>query len=134
MLKALSTGLRFRLAMLLAALAVACFVAPPAVMAFGHGEMTVHCLEMAATPQHGMAGHAGHTADADGGHQRKKAPDDKQDAGCCGLFCLSALTTPLGTALPPHNASSSHIRLAVPGLNFRAPDGLDRPPKPYLVV
>ena len=134
MLKALSTGLRFRLAMLLAVLAAACFVAPPAVMAFGHGEMTAHCLEMAGTPQHGMAGQAGHMGDADGGHQHKKAPAEKQDAGCCGLFCLSALTTPMPATLPAHEASAAHSRLAVPSLNFRAPDGLDRPPKPFLVV
>ena len=125
MLKALSTGLRFRLAMLLAVLAAACFVAPPAVMAFGHGEMTALCLEMAATPQHGMA---------DGGHQHKKAPAEKQDAGCCGLFCLSALPSAPAAALPPHDASSSHLRPPVVSLSFRAPDGLDRPPKSPLVA
>ena len=38
MLTALTTGLRFRFAILLAAFASLCFVAPPAVLAFGHGE------------------------------------------------------------------------------------------------
>ena len=134
MLKALSTGWRFRLAMLLAALAAACFVAPPAVMAFDHGEMTAHCLEMAVTSQHGMADHTGHKGDADGVHQHKKAPAEKQDAGCCGLFCLSALPSAPAAALRPHDASSSHLRPPVVSLSFGAPDGLDRPPKSPLVA
>ena len=37
MLTALRTGLRFRLAVTLAAFAALCFVAPPAVLAFGPG-------------------------------------------------------------------------------------------------
>jgi hypothetical protein len=133
MLKALSTGLRFRLAMLLAVLAAACFVAPPAVMAFGHGEMTAHCLEMAATPQHGMAAPTGHMGHASGGDQHQKAPKEKQDAGCCGLFCLSALIAPLPSAFhqPP---LLTHLRLRAPNFQWRAAEGLDRPPKSLLVV
>ena len=134
MLKALSTGLRFRLAMLLAAIAAACFVAPPAVMAFGHGEMTAHCLEMAATPQHGMADQAGHMGHASGGAQHQKAPKDKQDAGCCGLFCLSAVVAPLHGVPSPQPTFLTHLRLPAPSFHSRAPDGLDRPPKSLLVV
>jgi hypothetical protein len=44
MLKALRVGLGFRVAMAIAVLAALCLVAPPAVMAFGHGKNTVHCL------------------------------------------------------------------------------------------
>jgi hypothetical protein len=43
MLRALRTGLGFRVAMAIAAFAALCLVAPPAVMAFGHGENTIHC-------------------------------------------------------------------------------------------
>ena len=54
MLRALRTGLGFRVAMAIAAFAALCLVAPPAVMAFGHGENTMHCLAHADAANHGM--------------------------------------------------------------------------------
>ena len=89
MLTALTTGLRFRFAILLAAFAALCFVAPPAVLAFGHGDDTVGCLAHADMVDHGkvaaatgMKHHGDHSAPA-GSHQ----------PSCCGLFCMSALVT-----------------------------------------
>ena len=58
MLQKLRTGLGFRVAMMIAVLAALCLVAPPAVMAFGHGSNTVHCLANADAVNHGMHGGA----------------------------------------------------------------------------
>jgi hypothetical protein len=55
MLIAPSTGLRLRLALVLAAFAAFCFVAPPAVLAFGHGEHAVQCLTHADAVDHDMS-------------------------------------------------------------------------------
>ena len=53
MLTALTTGLRFRFAILLAAFASLCFVAPPAALAFGHGAATADCMAHADMMDHG---------------------------------------------------------------------------------
>ena len=58
MLQKLRTGLGFRVAVVIAASAALCLVAPPAVMAFGHGNNTVHCLANANAVDHGMHGGA----------------------------------------------------------------------------
>ena len=47
MLAALRKGRYFRAAFALAAFAAVCFVAPPAVLAFGHGGNALHCLSHA---------------------------------------------------------------------------------------
>ena len=66
MLQKLRTGLGFRVAMMIAAFAALCFVAPPAVMAFGHGSNILHCLANADAVNHGM--HGGGTQDHHGDH------------------------------------------------------------------
>ena len=53
MLQKLRTGPGFRVAIVIAAFAALCLVAPPAVMAFGHGNNTMHCLANADTVDHG---------------------------------------------------------------------------------
>jgi hypothetical protein len=91
MLKALRAGLGFRVAVAIAVFAALCLVAPPAVMAFGHGSNTVHCLTNADVADHGMHGGAAPTHHGD----HDKMPGTSAP-GCCGLYCLSAL--PLGSA------------------------------------
>ena len=54
MLKALRAGLGFRVATAIAVFAALCLIAPPAVMAFGHGKTTAHCLTNADVAGHGM--------------------------------------------------------------------------------
>ena len=53
MLKALRAGLGFRVATAIAVFAALCLMAPPAVMAFGHGKTTAHCLTNADVAGHG---------------------------------------------------------------------------------
>jgi hypothetical protein len=128
MLTAFTTGLRFRLAVSLAAFAALCFVAPPAVMAFGHGTNTAHCLTHADVVDHGsteaqgMKHHGDHSAPA-GDHQ----------ISCCGLFCLSALTADgdVIDRIDAHPALSPSIQATFVG---RVPERADRPPITPLAV
>ena len=86
MLKALRAGLGFRVATAIAVFAALCLIAPPAVMAFGHGKTTAHCLTNADVVGHGMHKAATPKHQSDHG----KLPGTGAP-GCCGLYCLSAL-------------------------------------------
>ena len=96
MLTALTTGLRFRLAILLAVFASLCFVAPPAVLAFGHGAATVDCMAHADKVDHGRMATT-HDTKHHGDHS---TPAGNQQHSCCGLFCLSALAADGGVIDP----------------------------------
>jgi len=127
MLRALRTGLGFRVAMAIAAFAALCLVAPPAVLAFGHGENTIHCLAHADAVHHGMHGALGGAAQK---HGADHGTLPGTHPGCCGLYCLSALplaSGPLveGVLLPP--ALPPPAEASVTG---RVPERLDRPPIP----
>src|SRR5262245_55763880 len=92
MLETLRKGPGFRIAAILAFFAAFCLVAPPAGMAFGHGETTSHCLSMMDVQDHGLSHQdQAHGKNDHGG--KTQAPANKV-AGCCGLFCLSALLPP----------------------------------------
>ena len=86
MLKALRAGLGFRVATAIAVFAALCLIAPPAVMAFGHGKTTAHCLTNADVAGHGMH----KTATPKHQNDHDKLPETGAP-GCCGLYCLSAL-------------------------------------------
>lgn len=123
MLKALRAGPGFRVAMAIAVFAALCFVAPPAVLAVGHGSNTAHCLANADVADHGM--HKGATPKQHGDHG--KLPGTTAP-GCCGLYCLSALplaSAPMVEGLAFAPALSPPMETALFG---RVPDRLDRPP------
>jgi hypothetical protein len=129
MLRALRNGVFHRFSAILAAVAVVCFIAPPAAVAFGHGSAAAHCLTHADQVGHGMA-HAG-DAHKQRGHQ---APGADHKSTCCGLFFLSALAADdvqsSDVALPhsaPFPAGAAHF-------TGRAPERIDRPPIPPLSV
>jgi hypothetical protein len=134
MLVALTTGIRFRLAIALTAFAGLCFVAPPAVLAFGHGGNALHCLANADKLNHGkMASHAG-------GHHGDHAPDGDRSTSsgdlqmtCCGLFCLSALAADV-TAIAPAALTVALVPAREPPLFSRVSERLDRPPISLLLV
>ena len=123
MLQKLRTGLGFRVAMAAAAFAALCFVAPPAVMAFGHGSNTVHCLANADTVDHGMHGGATHKDHGD----RAKLPGDNSP-NCCGLFCLSALAPASGPVIASVIVLSALAPSVEKNLFGRTPDLPIRPP------
>jgi len=127
MLKRLRAGLGFRLAMAIAMFAALCFVAPPAVMAFGHGSNTLHCLSHGDVMGHGMAMDHGMqsaaTGHKDGDHA--KIPGDK---GCCSLFCVSALAPGSAPALEVLLVPTVLGPLVTPRPANRAPERIDRPP------
>ena len=128
MLRALRTGIFNRLAAGFAVVAAFCFALPPAVMAFGHGSSTAHCLSQADTVNHGMTGVADMHKD-----QKHQAPGTEHKSTCCGLFCLSALTTseqaldPILISLAPY--PTREINSAAGQF-----ERLDRPPIPSLSV
>ena len=141
MLTALTTGLRFKLAVGLATFAALCFVAPPAVLAFGHGANTIKCLSHADVVNHGNpnshgAKHHENTApevDHKLKHQDHTAPTGVHKMGCCGLFCMSALIGDCGAIEPIAVAST---RCPAQELNFisRVAERLDRPPISLSIV
>ena len=132
MLTAFTTGLRFRLAITLAAFAALCFVAPPAVLAFGHGEATVDCLSHADMVDHGGIAardikHHNHPGD-------HSSPAGAHHPGCCGLFCMSALAPIGGENVAPVAAATLHTPAAETILFSRVSERPDRPPISLLIV
>jgi hypothetical protein len=119
MLRALRAGILNRLAAVFALLAAFCFAMPPAVVAFGHGSSTAHCLSQA---HHGMTPVTETRQD-----HKHQVPAGGHKSTCCGVFCLSALTT-IDQALEPIFASS----IPYPTSKFNSaaglPERLDRPP------
>jgi hypothetical protein len=127
MLTTLTTGLRFRLAIVLAALAALCFVMPPAALAFGHGEHMADCLAHADMVNHGVAKHAGVNDHAD-----HSAPASSHQMTCCGLFCLGALLTDLGEVVDGIATGSALLPVPERHPLSQAPNRPDRPPISHL--
>jgi hypothetical protein len=129
MLTALRTGLRFRLAATLAAFAALCFIAPPAVVAFGHGEHTTYCLAHADMVEHGAAKGANV-----GNHADHSAPAGSHQMNCCGLFCLSALPAEIGEVVGGISTGPALFLTPEPRLLSQSPERPDRPPNSLLFV
>jgi hypothetical protein len=129
MLTALTTGLRFRLAFLLAAFAALCFVAPPAVLAFGHGSATADFMAHADMVGHGKMATSQHSQH----HGDHSTPSGKHQPSCCGLFCMSALAADAGVVEPKPTPSTSYPRRE-PILFSRVAERIDRPPIPLRIV
>lgn len=129
MLTALTTGFRLRLAVAFAAFAALCFVAPPAVLAFGHGPNTVECLSHADAVNHGMSKAIGAKH-----HGDDTSPANEHQMTCCGLFCLSALALYAAEVVDHVDAGLPLSQPLETGLLSRLPERLDRPPKSLLFV
>jgi hypothetical protein len=129
MLTALTTGLRFRFAIIFSAFAALCFVAPPAVLAFGHGDSTVKCLSHADAVDHGSAKAHGMTHHGDG-----SSPAGDHQMTCCGLFCLSALAAEDGNAVDRVHAGPVLSPAIEASHLSRVPERPDRPPISLLSV
>ncbi len=134
MLAGLRSGLRFRLAVAFALFAALCFVAPPAVLTFGHGANTLDCLAHAHLANHGTGGNS-HDLAHHGEHSpvSNSSSPSKHDMTCCGLFCLSALAAECGVfALAAPAAAPFPARGS--DLFNRVAERLDRPPISFAVV
>ncbi len=131
MLTALTTGLRFRLAIMFAIFAALCFVAPPAVQALGHGKNTIDCLARAGMIEHGKTAH--HSTDP-AEHGDPSVPAADHQMTCCKLVCLSALAVELGGVSLPIALRSAPVAAEEPRLVPRVPERPDRPPIPLLFV
>lgn len=111
-----------KLAAALAAFAALCFVLPPAVLAFGHGEHTGQCLAHADMVDHGTSNAAHH------GDHSLPSDNHQPGSGCCGLFCMSALPADLNQTLAGLAAGRALPLPAPPHPLSRAPEQPDRPP------
>lgn len=127
MLTAITKGFRFRMAIAFSAFAALCFVAPPAVLAFGHGSNTVKCLSHADAVNHGMSKAIGAKH-----HGDDTSPPNDHQMTCCGLFCLSALALYASEAVDHIDADLPLYQALERGLLSRVPERLDRPPKSLL--
>ena len=123
MLKKLRMGFGFRVAVIIAVLAALCLVAPPAVMAFGHGSNTVHCLANADAVNHGM--HGGDARKHHGDHG--KSPGTHVP-GCCGLYGVSALPLTPGPTVEGRLVRPALSMPAETIFTSHVPGRLDRPP------
>jgi hypothetical protein len=150
MLTALSTGLRFRLASMLAVFAALCFVLPPVTLALGHGENAAACLLHADTVDHGRVG-PHDVAQIDEGRTvahvaHKTALDEYENEGdhalpacnhqmtCCGLLCLSAVVVSGNEALDQADLGVPRVATPTPHLLVRAPERPERPPNTLMSV
>jgi hypothetical protein len=124
MLTALTTGLRFRLGITFLAFAALCFLAPPAVLAFGHGAATADCMAHADMVGHGKMA-TPHKSEHHGDHSN---PTSKHQPSCCGLFCMSALAANNGEAIAPPFVYSAQCPAREPSLFSHVTERLDRPP------
>jgi hypothetical protein len=131
MLTAFTSGFRFRLGMALAAFAALCFVAPPGVLSFGHGQHTVECLAHADTINHGMSKANGMTHPGD---HSMPSTGHQPGSGCCGLFCMSALAADSGETVQTISALPALFPASQAPLFTRAPEQPDRPPISLLAV
>jgi hypothetical protein len=130
---------RARAAGILAVLYALCVLAPAAAFALSDAAHASHCL----THDHHAAG-AGHDhADAlghvhihgDGSSHEHATPDDshsKASSECCGLFCLTALPTPLADLGAWTSFGASTLSTATADHAGRGPDRLYRPPISFL--
>jgi hypothetical protein len=129
MLEGLRSGFGFRVAILLAAFAAFCFVAPPAVVAFGHGSDTVQCLAHGEDTHHN-----GHMDASDKDHGDHAKLPSHHDQNCCGMFCLSALAPASGPVVEGLLAPDELSPPAETRFFSRTPDLPHRPPIAPLAV
>jgi hypothetical protein len=129
MLTTLTTGLSFRLAIVLAALGALCFVMPPAALAFGHGDHTADCLAHADMVNHGVVKPAGVND-----HAHHSAPAGSHQMNCCGLFCLSALPAEIGEVFSGIVRGPALLPTLELHLPSQSPERPDRPPISPLFV
>jgi hypothetical protein len=134
MLAALRRGVRFRIAIAMAALAVFAFVAPPIAVAFGPTPGTIYCL---THYDQGM-GHSHHdhaVADHRAGDldQTKSSHEEgEHKSHCCGLFCVTALTPEVRGMPAPLLLQPERSSVVAFGFRGRTPEQPFRPPIPRL--
>src|SRR5215472_7070673 len=142
MLSRLTNGARRTAAGFIVLLYAVCLLMPPAAFAFGGGGLA-HCLTVDGPAHvHGHDAAKMHVAahlHADGsmrhhdgaGMPQKPAKSHHDDgtAGCCGLFCITAMAVEAKTDLGLSGRRSSILPISFEELAGRGPDRIKRPPK-----
>lgn len=144
----LHKAIRVRSALAVAALYAFCVLAPHAALALGNGAASAHCLtetsglnhahKMQAAIGHSHADGSKHVHHApaqatqhthsDGTDHDHGKPGKTTDAGCCGIFCITALASD-GTAVLPAPPPRAPERAALqPERTSHSPDRIYEPP------
>lgn len=127
MLVALATGVRLRLATLVAAISVFSFVAPPIAVAFAPTKSAIHCLthaddefalQVEAIQPDSANDHKDHVKHSRGDHR----------SACCCLFSATALIPDSGHLSEPGLSSSPAFSALEASFYGLMQDRLDRPP------
>lgn len=125
---------RFAAAVTLAALYAFCILAPHAALALTNAPKAAPCLgeTHGLTHVHKAAAnthvHADGTSHDHHGGKSQHSNGKAQDANCCGLFCVPALTNDPGVVLVvPELGTPPRIALES-GLPSRGPERINRPP------
>jgi hypothetical protein len=134
MLTAFRRGIRFRIAIATAALAVFAFVAPPIAVAFAPNPGTIYCLthddHLMGLPHHDHA-----VVDHGAGNldQTKSSHEEGEHKHhCCGLFCVTALTPEVRGVPAPPLMQPERLSVVDLGIHSRVPEPHFRPPIPRL--
>lgn len=122
MLVAFTRGLRFRIALAMAAFAAFAFVAPPLAVAFAPAEHGVYCLThndhaMGQEHEDGIAGQSKHSHDG-----------SAHKSQCCGLFCVTALAPEMRQGWNPVVLSPEPFSGIEPSFHSRFTELHYRPP------
>ena len=130
MLVALTKGIRFRVAMAMAAFAVFAFVAPPIAVAIAPTEHAIYCL---THDDHAIGrvlhDHAtGHHDPGDLDRVKHSKDGGKQASHCCGLFCVTALAPEIRQESNPPILNPEQSSGIEPSFHSRSPELPFRPP------
>ena len=129
MLTALTTGVRLRVATLVAALAIFSFVAPPMALAFAPSKTAVHCLSRTdhEFAPHGQAEALQPGSIHDHEDHAEHSHGDRKSACCC-LFSVTALVPDSGDLSEPELSRSAAFSAIEASFHGFTPDRLNRPP------
>jgi hypothetical protein len=127
---------RKKLTTFLVVLYAFCVLAPHVAMAFAHGPDAAHCLTDSANSPHQHAAASAHAHDDgtmhvhDGAKAQEpaKGDDSGTQAGCCGLFFMSALAADSVPVLSAREAGKAVFSFALNGLTDHPPGRINEPP------
>jgi hypothetical protein len=107
-------NLRVRGAIWLVAIYAFCVVAPPVALAVTNGALSPHCISKDRSDGHSMHADSGTMTEVgNSADEQVEIPFGVQHKGkqskskiCCGMLCISAITSEFSTLFPRHFVSS----------------------------
>jgi hypothetical protein len=127
MLNRLTKGVAARIGALLAALALAGFVAPPIAVAFVPTPAAIHCLAATDHKAHsGAQDRVSHSGDVDHGKRSGDSPSHRTT--CCGMFNVTALAPDSAPAILRQWTDPAVSMFIEADFHTLAPEQPNRPP------